>query len=212
MMERRLAFANIPESFKDMRLKTFNTMIYQKQESRDKINLACKIIKNYMDNFDEMQSVGLGLYISSQTKGSGKTRMAASIANELMEKHQKQVKFAVSSAILSEIKSTWSDHSECSESTLLNHLVTTEILIIDDFGMEKATEWINNKFYQIINERYNHKKITMFTSNIPLPVLNYDERIKSRVEEITYQIEFPEESVRKIISENNNKNMLQKLV
>lgn len=212
VMSRRLRFANIPDTFKEMELKTFSTLVYKSDDSRGKINAACRVIKIYLDKFKEMEQAGMGLYLHSKTKGSGKTRMAASISNELIKVHGKQVKFAVSTTILKEIKNTWNRDSECTESRLLDQLSTSDILVIDDFGTEKVADWINDKFYHIINERYINKRITIFTSNESLETLEYDDRITNRMKEVTYQIEFPEESVRNHIAEGNNREMIERIL
>ena len=152
----------------------------------------------------------MGLFIWSRTKGSGKTRIAAGIANELMKSYA--VKFAVSLTILQEIKNTWRRDAEYSESRLLDALNTVDVLIIDDFGVESPAAWINDKMYQIINERYINKKVTIFTSNESLDSLRYDDRITNRIKERTYQIAFPEESVRNHIAERNQEEMIEKVM
>lgn len=207
-MDRRLRFAALPDAFREMELKTFRTDIYQMPESRDKIKGACQVIKTYLDNFSQMQERGIGLYMWSNAKGSGKTRMAASIANHLMREKGVQVKFSTSLNIIQEIKNTWDDKEKKSESRLLDALSTAEVLIIDDFGMEQLTAWINNKFFQILNERYINNRVTILTSNIPFENLEYDDRITDRIGEKMLKIAFPEESIRKIISKNNNAQML----
>ena len=194
-----------------MNLKTFRTSVYKRPESLETIQMACKAIKLYLEEFEAMHKDGMGLYLWSQTKGSGKTRMAASIANDLMRDKGKQVKFSTSLSIIQEIKKTWDDKEKRSESRLLDALATTDILIIDDFGTEQPTPWINDKFYQIINERYINRKITILTSNVALDCLKYDDRITDRLEERSYQIAFPEESVRKHIAERNSQEMIERL-
>jgi DNA replication protein DnaC len=174
------------------------------------ISTACKIIKTYLDDFESQKERGMGLYIWSRTKGSGKTRIAAGIANELMKRYT--VKFAVSLTILQEIKNTWRRDTECSENQLLDALYTTEILVIDDFGVERPADWINDKMYQIINERYINRKVTIFTSNDPLETLQYDDRITNRIKERTYQIAFPEESVRDHIAEQLREEIIEKVI
>lgn len=219
IMSRRLEFAELPEVFKDKTLKTFRLHAYKTMEGRNLASLACKTIKYYLDNFDEMQSRGIGLYLHSHTKGSGKTRMAAGVANELLENHQ--VKFAVSTDIIKEIKRTWEREREYNrddmqtESKLLDALGRTEILVIDDFGMEMEKEWIKEKFFQIINDRYVGKKVTIFTSNYTLEELmssrKHDSRTVNRIKEITYQVQFPEESIRDYIAEDNKREMIENL-
>lgn len=211
VLKRRLRFANIPDTFKDMRLNTFRADIYRQPEGRRAISIACKLIKEYLDGFGEALDRGLGLYIHSAAKGSGKTRIAASIANELMHNKGAQVKFAVSTEILNEIKRTWDKGSEYTESQLLDDLSLAEVLVIDDFGTETVTGWVSDKFYHIINERYINHKVTIFTSNESLDTLQYDDRIVSRIKEMTYQIQFPEESVRDYIAERNKQELLQRV-
>lgn len=205
VMSSRLSFANIPESFKDTRIASFKTDIYSTQNNRNKAVSALRAIKYWLHDFESMKQRGMGLYLYSSVKGSGKTRMAVSIANELIYEKQIQVKFATSLQILNEIKANWDRQGgECSESKLLDFLSTTKVLIIDDFGVENSErDWIREKFYHIINTRYVDKKITIFTSNAKLESLRYDERITNRIKERTYQIPFPDESVRDIIARDN---------
>lgn len=211
LMNNRLSFANIPESFKDMRIESFKTNIYTTQNSRNTVDTALKAVKYWLHNFDGMRGRGMGLYLYSGTKGSGKTRMAVSIANELIYEKQIQVKFATSLQMLNEIKASWGRKDrENSENRLFDFLCTTKVLIIDDFGVENSErDWIREKFYHIINSRYVDKKITIFTSNASLEALRYDERIIQRIKERTFQIPFPEESVRDIIARDNMRELAE---
>lgn len=207
IIKNKLSFANIPESFKNIRLSQFDINVYDSRESQNRAANAFKATKYWLNNFDQMNERGMGLYLHSQIKGSGKTRMAASIANELIYVKHIQVKFTTSLQILNEIKKSWDKKdSEYTESRLLDFLSTTKVLIIDDFGIEqegKEKAWINDRFYHIINSRYIDKKITIFTSNMSLNNLQYDDRITNRIKERTFQIPFPEESVRDVIAMNN---------
>lgn len=211
IMENRLSFANIPESFEDARLDTFDIEFYEDAKSRGMAANAVKAIKFWLGNLEEMHEQGMGLYLYSATKGSGKTKMAVSIANELMQEKKMQVKFSTSLQILNEIKASWDkNESKYSESKLLDFLSTAEILIIDDFGTEQSDKsWINERFYHIINSRYIDRKVTIFTSNMSLKGLQYDERITNRIKERTFQVPFPEESIREIIARKNTEKLIK---
>lgn len=194
----RIKFANIPESFRDIRLASFNAGYY---EDKTAINVVIKMIKHFLENLEDMKTEGLGLYLYSETKGSGKTRMATSLANELMYEHDMTVRFTTSVEIISEIKATWNNDAEfSSESQLLRYLTNAEVLVIDDFGTETPKEWINQRFNQIINTRYADKCMTIYTSNYAIRDLQYDDRIIDRITERVYQVHFPEESIRQGIA------------
>lgn len=207
----RLKFANVPEPFRDLKLADFNIAYYKEEKNKKLVRIACKIIKNYIDNFQTFQENGVGLYIYSKTKGSGKTRMAASMANQFLADGHR-VKFATSSEIIEQIKKTWDQDSKISERDLLSDLKDVEILIIDDFGAERNSDWINDKFYQIVNYRYINKLVTIYTSNYTENEIQYNERISSRIKECSYSVQFPEESIRDHIYEQRNNEMIKKIL
>ena len=77
VMSRRLRFADIPEAFCGMDLRSFRMDVYRKQESKKMVSDACKIIKTYLDDFESQKERGMGLYIWSRTKGSGHVKAVA---------------------------------------------------------------------------------------------------------------------------------------
>lgn len=216
ILDGKLRFAAIPDAFRDLRLYQFDLNIYRDSRSRKLIGVAYDCIRCWLDDFPAMQRARMGLYIFSGTKGSGKTRIAASIANELIHLYGTSVKFSTSMQIINEIKKSWDRESEISESRLLDDLARAEVLMIDDFGTEKleavrGKRWLDDRFYQIINERYQNKKVTIFTSNYSLDELPYDDRLTSRIKEMAYQIPFPEESVREYLSEKNMNDLMKRV-
>ncbi|WP_088227714.1 ATP-binding protein [Desulfosporosinus sp. FKB] len=97
--------------------------------------------------------------------GSGKTFLAAAIANELMEA-QKQVLFLVVPDLLDELRATYK--SDVNELDLLDTARTIPVLILDDLGAHNYTDWTRNRLYSIINYRMNDQLPTIFTSNLTL--------------------------------------------
>lgn len=208
ILQNQLQFAEMPEMYKDCTFANLRSNVYQSPDSKETFTQAAKAVKYWLENIGEMQKQGMGLYICSGVKGSGKTRLACSMANELIQKYQESVKFTTSLRILEEIKSTWSSRDNATESKLIRDLTYADILIIDDFGADSGKDWINEKFYGIINGRYVDKKITIFTSNYHISQLPYDDRITNRILERSYEIPFPEESVREHIAEEARNNMI----
>lgn len=202
-----LAFASIPERYKNLRFVDFEVKWYAGLDV-DTAEKDLKVCRYYVQNYLSVPP-GRGLYLFSSTKGTGKTRMVSIIANELVRKGI-EVKFATSGQILDEIKKTWNNESDYSESSLMNDLVKADILIIDDFGVDAAKDWRNEKFYNIINSRYISMRPTIYTSNYNLEDLErigYDGRIISRIRESCYLVPFPGESVREAKSKENQMEM-----
>lgn len=203
----KLKFANIPEMYKNVSFKDVSSRYFKNPDDKNSIKAASDGVKFWINNMDAMVEQGRGLYFWSQTKGSGKTMMMSALANELMNEHGKKVKFATSSDILDEIRSSYNKDSDTHESKLLSDLVTVEFLAIDDMGCEKVTDWVSEKFYQIVNKRYLNKKVTFFTSNYEIKNLPYDDRIGNRIRERCFSIHFPETSVREFIAWEHEKEL-----
>lgn len=205
IQESRLHFASIPETYRHVTLKDLRTSFYSKQGSKDVIKATAALIKWYLENLDKNIEEGKGIYIWSETKGSGKTMLATALANELMNVYHKSVKFTTSMDILDEIRATYNKDAEENESNLLHDLISANFLVIDDFGTERATDWAGEKFYQIVNNRYIDRKVTFYTSNCNLSELKYDDRISNRIRERSYLVHFPEESVREYKARTENR-------
>lgn len=206
---RRLKFANIPEEFKDIKVNDFLTDIYTGENKILAIN-AKKIVIGYIKNFESIRRTGKGLFFYSDKKGSGKTRLAVSVGNALLNKYNQNVRFLTTIALLNRIKASF-DGDEITES-LIYEMSSVDVLILDDIGAEKPTEWVNNILYTIINDRMSAKKITIFTSNTNTEALSLDERIRSRIDKMTIPIKMPEESIRQKQSKSENEEILKMIM
>lgn len=212
-MNRRLKIGNLPPLLREANLENFKVEYYQSRESKPLILLALQEINIWLEEPEQFFNKGIGLYLYSDIKGSGKTRMAASIANYLMLEKQISVKFATTLQIINEIKNTWSEDSG-SESRLLDALATVKVLIIDDLGVEmngSKKAWVEDKFYHIINERSLKQLPTIYTSNLPMEQLPYQDRITSRIDGMSIRVAFPEESIRKTKSNEYQAQMIEQL-
>ena len=85
------------------------------------------------------------------------------------------------------------------------------LLVIDDIGVQMSREWTDTVFYRLINERYTNRKPTIYTSNIPVEGLKMDDRITDRIESTTYLLRLPDESIRKILRQEEKDELLQKI-
>ena len=103
-----------------------------------------------------------GLFITG-TYGVGKTYLASCIANETI-KNKNTVVFGTLIQLLDYIKDTYKD-SEVSDKEYLNLYSSVDLLIIDDLGKEKPTEWVLEKLFLIVNNRYNNYLPIVITTN-----------------------------------------------
>lgn len=210
----RLKFATIPKEFEGQTVDNFQTDCYSTAANRELAAMAQTIAKRYVEKFDEIQETGKGLYFYSRVKGSGKTRLAVSIANDLIEKKFIQAKFATTIQILDQIKATWGGISknEESEQKLIHDIVSVPVLVIDDIGVEAVKDWINERFYNILNGRMIEKRVTIFTSNCKIEELNFDDRITNRIVKMALPVQFPDESIRTAIARKENDGLLDRLL
>lgn len=93
--------------------------------------------------------------------GSGKTHLAAAIANTFIDRSI-PVLFATFSSHLGEIRDEF-DHT--GQRKYLSMMKNTPVLVIDDLGKEKKTEWTQQILYDVVNYRYEHLLPIIITSN-----------------------------------------------
>ena len=113
------------------------------------------------------------------TYGTGKTHLAAAIANYVVQDHHMQVYFAVAPDLLHYLRSAYAPGSDATYDERFEQIRSVYLLIIDDLGAEQSTPWAVEKLYQIFNYRYNLRLPTVVTSNCDLDAL--DPRIRSRL-------------------------------
>ncbi|MCZ8237868.1 MAG: ATP-binding protein [Leptospiraceae bacterium] len=134
-----------------------------------------------------------GFYLWGGT-GSGKTLLACVILNELIFRYGVNCKYAkVNKDFLSAILNTYQKDSETSgqESNIEKEFANVDVLVIDDFGIQKDSEFNNRKLYDLIDTRYENEKLTLLTSNQALEdwKIKGEGRIYSRLMEMTKEIQ-----------------------
>ncbi len=144
--------------------RTFDTFEITKDNAK-----AAKVAKAYADTFamklpgpNNPEPGRNGLFITGP-KGTGKTHIAAAIANQLMNQGTAVICMTMID-LLERIKRTYEKNAD-SESTVLTLYKQVPLLIIDDMGKEPATDWGISKIYAIINGRYEGYMPTIVTTN-----------------------------------------------
>lgn len=111
--------------------------------------------------------------------GTGKTHLAAAIANETLSRADQKVMFTVVPDLLDHLRATFDPRRGIDYDDRFNKIRDVFLLILDDLGTENTTPWAREKLYQIINHRYNLRMPTVITTNQPDTAI--DERILSRM-------------------------------
>jgi DNA replication protein DnaC len=113
---------------------------------------------------DEYPAVETGLLFMGSV-GVGKTHLAIAVLKELIEKKGATCLFYESGSLLKAIQDSYNPVSQSSEMRVLAPVYQAEVLVLDELGATVPTNWVRDTMYQIINTRYNNKKLTIFTTN-----------------------------------------------
>ena len=148
---------------------------------------SVRLAKRYAAKWDEVYKANQGLMFYGEA-GSGKTFLAACIANELLDRGVPVV--MTSCSRLADMVL----HSEESEAEILRKVNTARLLILDDLGSERNTEYAAERVYNIIDARYRACKPLIVTTNIGIEEFERDNdatrsRIYSRIKEMCYPVE-----------------------
>ena len=153
----------------------------------------------YVEQWQTMRSENLGLLLWGGV-GTGKSFLAGCIANALMEQ-EVPVRMTNFARILNELNNSFSGRNEA-----IDKLCRYPLLIIDDFGMERGTEYALEQIYNIIDSRYRSRKPLIVTTNLTLTELKNPQdtahaRIYDRLLELCTPIACTGPSMRKDIGQ-----------
>ena len=120
----------------------------------------------YVEQWQTMRAENLGLFLWGGV-GTGKSFLAGCIANALMEQ-EVPVRMTSFARILNELNSSFSGRNE-----VVDKLCRYPLLIIDDFGMERGTEYALEQIYNIVDSRYRSRKPLIVTANLTLDEIRH---------------------------------------
>ena len=122
-----------------------------------------------------------GLYLWGQA-GTGKTVFACSMAKHYLSQG-KNVRFWSSVGLIMNLHNLWRQPEKLILDFIESESIYPAVLILDDLGSEKLTEYVRTTFYHILNEREGWEKQTIITSNYSLDELDkyLGARISSRI-------------------------------
>jgi DNA replication protein DnaC len=99
--------------------------------------------------------------------GVGKTHLTVAIQLELMLRKGVHCLFCSFPEMLEQLQDSFDPASQRTKSEILQPILETEVVAIDDLGARRVSDWVEDTVTYILNYRYNHKKPTLLTSNLP---------------------------------------------
>lgn len=190
--------ADIPHAYYDKELKDFDWKLYKDAQGQI-VNLEKQreYAESFVKDFSAWDEQGLGFYIWSRTKGSGKTFLASCLCNELIARHSIRSRF-VSVGSLIDIARTKNEGSASRyDGDPIGLLCECKMLVLDDLGQKQSgVEWTNDILFRILDDRMQNKRVTIVTSNIKMSELSLDDRLVSRLHEMCQPLPLPEYDVR----------------
>ena len=181
-----------PKEFSEADITRFNWAEY----NCDTAKLE-KVTNTFWQNFSSWAMDGMGLYIWSKTRGSGKTFLACCLAGSIQAKYNATVKFITSVDYLEAATESYREENRGRD--IIQGYRDCDLLILDDLGAENRSHrnnWTDKEFFRLLGGRFSQGKVTIITSNLPLQELDIDDRISSRINAKSIILQLPEMSVR----------------
>ena len=198
--QRRKSRSMMPLEYVYKDAKDFDWTVYNED-----VGIQKNIVNAFVVNFDMFLKQGRGLYISSETKGSGKTLLACCIVNELLKRNDSSMKYCTVPEYIELSKSKDEDAKET-----LNSLKECKVLIFDDIGtVTDKQEWIANAIFRLIDYRDKNLLPTIYTSNYKIHDLPIDERVISRIDGHSVPVYVPEKNIRQMKSSELTREFLR---
>lgn len=152
--------------------------------------MAFDYASDTIENFGTGQVRGLYLYGPT---GVGKTLLSCVVLNELIRLYQVEAHYAkISRDIIGKLRDTFNPQSDLygEGRRIEQNLASFPALVIDDFGVQRETPWVNSVLYDLIDTRYENNLLTILTSNEPMD--SWKEisggRVLSRLREMCLEI------------------------
>jgi DNA replication protein DnaC len=170
-VERLLSDARIPKRYEHCDLDSY----LPNHESQKKAKLY---VQRFIEKYPQID-VGL-LFLG--TCGVGKTHLAVSLLKQVITEKADGGLFYDFRDLLREIQASWNSVSQSSELDVLRPVLDAKVLVLDELGSNKPTDWVRETIAHIINCRYNDKKVTIFTSNyLDTPTKQGEENLTDRI-------------------------------
>jgi len=154
--EARIRWAEIPDMFCGATLKGYRRVPGTEE--------AFETVKDYLLSREENFSAGHGLILMGAV-GCGKTHLGCAVLNCALEDGYRAAYWNVPQ----QLEMMMYGHADEEEQIrILDKAITAQVLLLDDLGAEKPSDWTRKELVVILDERYRNNKPTIITSNLML--------------------------------------------
>ena len=206
---RMLGRAHIPKRYEHCSLESYDTDLPYSHKSQVFARLtAKKFIEGY-----PLETGGRGLLITGSI-GVGKTHLAVGILQALVAERGAKGLFFDYRDLLKQVQNSYNSKVSATELEILAPVFDAEVLVLDELGASKPTDWVWDTVAHILNTRYNDRRTTIITTNYanagplgtesgPRSVMREEtlgdrigERMRSRLQEMCVVVEMHGEDFR----------------
>ena len=186
--------ANIPPAFYDAEFNAFDWTIYRDDDGKPcDLSVQKKLATSFIMDYPTWSERGIGLYIWSKTRGSGKTFLASTICNTLIRDRKIKTKFVSVSNLIDLVNESRKNGT----TSPIVDLCECDVLVLDDLGQQNSpSDWLLDILFKICDQRMQNRKVTIATSNRKLMELKLDDRILDRLNMMCQPIPLPDYCVR----------------
>jgi DNA replication protein DnaC len=158
--EHRIAAARVPKRYQHCSLDSYETGFRGADPS---MRQALLTARHFVEAYP-VETDGKGLLITGSI-GVGKTHLAVGLLLALVEERGAQALFYDYRELLKQIQHSYNPQVNSTELDVLKPVFEAEILVLDELGAQKPTDWVWDTVALILNTRYNDKRTTIITTN-----------------------------------------------
>lgn len=154
-IQQSLASARIPRRYQQCELSNFDTGISSHRQAHQKVT-------RFIEQFPV---VDRGLLLHGD-HGVGKTHLAVALLKDVIRLKGARGLFYETRDLLKLVRDTYTSQSDATELEVLRPVFEAELLVLDDVGSEKKSEWVEETLGLVINTRYSERRVTVITTNL----------------------------------------------
>lgn len=159
-LSRRLASARIPKRYEHCSLDSYESAFRGAHRSLSAAHLRTrKFVEGY-----PVETAGTGLLLTGSI-GVGKTHLAVGILQALVTERGAAGLFYDYRELLKQVQNSYESSVAVTEAQVLRPVFEAEVLVLDELGAAKPSEWVWDTVAHILNTRYNDRRTTIITTN-----------------------------------------------